>query len=84
MGVEPDVRVDSGIFNYNGQTLLLASDGLFGEIDDEEIRDIIKENGAAAVNSLVALALERGGRDNITAIIMEEGSREDMKGEGGK
>ena len=84
MGVEPDVRVDSGIINYNGQTLLLASDGLFGEIDDEEIRDIIEENGAEAVNTLVSLALERGGRDNITAIIMEEVSREDMKGEGGK
>lgn len=84
MGVEPDVRVDSGVFNYNGQTLLLASDGLFGEIDDEEIRDIIEKNGAAAVNTLVSLALERGGRDNITAIIMEDESRKDMKGDGGK
>ena len=84
MGVEPDVRVDSGVFSYSGQTLLLASDGLFGEIDDEEIRDIIEDNGAEAINMLAALALERGGRDNITAIIMEDGSREDKKGEGGK
>ncbi len=84
MGVEPDVRVDSGVFSYSGQTLLLATDGLFGEIDDEEIRDIIKDNGAEAINMLADLALERGGRDNITAIIMEDGSRGDEKGEGGK
>lgn len=84
MGVEPDVRVDSGVFSYSEQTLLLATDGLFGEIDDQEIRDIIEENGVEGVKMLVSLALERGGRDNITAIIMEDGSREDMEGEGGK
>ena len=84
MGVEQDVKVDSGVLNYDGQTLLLATDGLFGEIDDEEIRKIIEENGSGAINKLVALALERGGRDNITAIIMEEGSRNNMKGEGCK
>ena len=45
MGVELTVRVDSGISSYSSQTLMLASDGLFGEIDDEGIRELIEECG---------------------------------------
>lgn len=72
MGVEQNVRVDSGIQTYIGQTILLCSDGLFGELEDSEICDIVKNNGAkTAADKLTALALKRGGKDNITAIVME-------------
>ena len=81
MGVEPDVRVDSGVSKYKGETILLSSDGLFGEIEDEEIKDIINQYGADATEKLVKLALDRGGRDNITAIILENGSQISVKGE---
>lgn len=75
MGVEPDVRVDTGVKPYHGEKLLLCSDGLFGEIEDCELCGIIKDNSAGeAVKKLVDLANERGGRDNITAIIMEGGN----------
>lgn len=72
MGVEAFVRVDTGIKPYNGEKLLLCSDGLFGEIDDIELFNAVRNNPAGtAVNVLIELANERGGRDNITAIVME-------------
>ncbi|MGN1116847.1 MAG: Stp1/IreP family PP2C-type Ser/Thr phosphatase [Candidatus Ornithomonoglobus sp.] len=72
MGVEAFVRVDTGVKPYNGEKLLLCSDGLFGEIEDSELFDAVKNNSAEkAVNTLIELANERGGSDNITAIVME-------------
>ncbi|MGN0181481.1 MAG: Stp1/IreP family PP2C-type Ser/Thr phosphatase [Candidatus Ornithomonoglobus sp.] len=72
MGVEAFVRVDTGVKPYNGEKLLLCSDGLFGEIEDSELFDVVKNNSAeTAVNTLIELANERGGSDNITAIVME-------------
>ncbi len=72
MGVEPEVRVDTGVKKYNGEKIFVCSDGLFGEIEDEEIKQTVLENGAEqAVTALIELANERGGSDNITAVIME-------------
>lgn len=53
---------------------LLCSDGLTNMIDDEEIRHIIMKNAdnpAGAVSKLIAKANENGGRDNITAVIID-------------
>jgi serine/threonine protein phosphatase PrpC len=56
-----------------GDRFLLCSDGLTGMVSDEEI---VKHLGSddppdRAVRSLVELANERGGIDNITAILVE-------------
>lgn len=72
MGVEPTVRVDTGVKPYNNEKLLLCSDGLFGELEDNELYEVV--NRMAAVDGakrLIDMANERGGRDNITAIIVE-------------
>ena len=72
MGVEPDVNVDAAAKPYSGESLLLCTDGLYGEIEDGELLDVISENSAEeAVNKLIELALERGGADNITAVIVK-------------
>ena len=72
MGVEAFVRIDTGVKPYNDEKLLLCSDGLFGEIEDGELFNAVKNNSAeTAVNTLIELANERGGSDNITAIVME-------------
>ena len=72
MGVEPDLKVDASAKPYNGESLLLCTDGLYGEIEDGELLSAINENSAEeAVNELVELALERGGVDNITAVIVK-------------
>jgi len=54
-----------------GDRLLLCSDGLYGDLTSEEIAArLAAPNCAAATQSLVALALERGGADNATAVVI--------------
>ena len=54
-----------------GDRLLLCSDGLYGDLTSEEIAArLAAPNCAAATQSLVALALERGGSDNATAVVI--------------
>ncbi len=51
--------------------LLLCSDGLTGHVSDDEIKDVLStmETAEQACNDLVALALNRGGRDNVTVVV---------------
>lgn len=52
-------------------TLLLCSDGLYSLVTDEEMACIIsRAPPSEACEKLIALALERGGYDNITALII--------------
>lgn len=52
--------------------LLLCSDGLWGQIDEEEIRAVVMDNSPQdACDKLVKMANSRGGIDNITAIILK-------------
>ena len=77
MGVEDVVKVDVGIDRYCGEKILICSDGLYGEIEDDELFRIIKSKSPEdGINELIKLANERGGSDNITAVIME-GESED-------
>ena len=52
---------------------LLCSDGLSGKVSDAEMQGILASatNVQTGCDTLVALALERGGEDNITAIVAE-------------
>jgi serine/threonine protein phosphatase PrpC len=54
-----------------GGRLLLCSDGLHGYLKDEDIPTIVEMGGTATVERFIALANERGGKDNITAILVE-------------
>ena len=54
-----------------GDTLLLCSDGLHGYMSDEEIYSILSGNPVEAAGSkLIELALDRGGADNVTVVIL--------------
>lgn len=54
-----------------GARFLLCSDGLHGYLREPDIPDIVRMGGDSAVRRFVALANERGGKDNITAILVE-------------
>lgn len=55
-----------------GARLLLCSDGLWGQIDEDEIRAVVMDNSPQdACDKLVKMANSRGGVDNITAIILK-------------
>jgi protein phosphatase len=68
IGIEPDVEVTvSTIDLRSGDRFLLCSDGLWGEVEDESIAEILaREDPADAVRLLVDLANENGGSDNVT------------------
>jgi protein phosphatase len=57
-----------------GDMILLCSDGLTNELEDEEIFKTIKENAnlSWACKSLIKKAKIKGGRDNITLVLIKE------------
>jgi len=55
-----------------GDVILLASDGLTGMLEDDQLARILAETGSPEVwvSRMIAEANRRGGLDNITAIIV--------------
>lgn len=55
-----------------GQQILLCSDGLTDELSDEEIARLMREHRSpeSQVGALIEAALEAGGRDNVTVIVV--------------
>ena len=73
IGQNEQVKVDLDELDLqNGDTVLLCSDGLFGMIADEEIAALLAVSGTVekACSELVACANGRGGRDNISVILI--------------
>lgn len=80
VGVEPDV--DGDLFEARlapGEVLLLCSDGLTGMVEDEKIAQTLKDAKTLALagDALLTLALEGGGRDNITVALFTRGAEEE-------
>jgi serine/threonine protein phosphatase PrpC len=74
VGFEEDVLVDvTGLETKPGDRFLLCSDGLSNLVETEEVRSALATGAdpAEVCRSLVALANERGGDDNITVIAVE-------------
>lgn len=68
--VTPDyVRLDV----VDNDRFIVCSDGLTKELTDYGIRHFLRENDdpAAAVDAMMVAALENGGRDNITIIVVD-------------
>jgi PPM family protein phosphatase len=74
LGIEPSVRVDSWTMPiFQGDRLLLCSDGLVDEISDDHISDLLIEHTdpAEAAQALVDAANASGGRDNVTVVVVD-------------
>ncbi len=66
------VQVDTGFLEIEkGDAFLLCSDGLHGYLKTEEISPIVAEGAEPAVRRFIDLANQRGGKDNITAVVVE-------------
>jgi protein phosphatase len=55
----------------SGLRFLLCSDGLHAYLHEEDIPSIVGMGGLVAVERFVELANGRGGKDNITAVLVE-------------
>jgi serine/threonine protein phosphatase PrpC len=65
------VQVDTGLVKLApGDRFLLCSDGLHGYLRDSDIAPIVALGGDVAVRKFIDLANERGGKDNITAVLV--------------
>lgn len=53
-----------------GDCFVLCSDGLHAYIHTEELPELTAQGGDDAVAALIHLANERGGKDNITAVVV--------------
>ncbi|HEV7995193.1 MAG TPA: protein kinase [Stellaceae bacterium] len=74
LGVEAEVRLD---YSTQPVTLhdrfLLCSDGVHGFLPEQAIADIMRERSAPedTAGALVAAALQSGGTDNATALVLD-------------
>jgi serine/threonine protein phosphatase PrpC len=66
------VEVDTSLVQLaRGDRYLLCSDGLHGYLKTDEIPELAALGGEAAVDAFIDLANTRGGKDNITAVLVE-------------
>ncbi len=73
VGVDDSIDVDTGEFTVEqGDKILLSTDGLTNMIEDNEISNaLFDSNVQNKAEHLIKMALENGGIDNITAIVVE-------------
>lgn len=74
VGVMPTVQPDFFTVTLKkGEQVLLCTDGLTNMLEDEEISKIVKSQGTVEekVKALVTEANRRGGKDNISVVLLD-------------
>jgi protein phosphatase len=71
LGARPDLEVQAGELDLDGQTLLLCTDGLHGVVSDDQMSSILtrEKDLHRAAEELVRIALETS-KDNITVVLV--------------
>ena len=85
VGTDDTLDVDMiTIPRMNGDRWIICSDGLYGQISKQELEETAKiADLEEAAGKLLELALEHGGRDNITLVLMQdESAAEEQEPEG--
>jgi serine/threonine protein phosphatase PrpC len=74
LGVYDEVPVDViTVSPHHGDRYLLCSDGLFNEVPEEAIASVLRRlvDPAEAADELVQRAVQSGGRDNVTVLVVD-------------
>jgi protein phosphatase len=74
IGIDEEIRVDTFTVKLEkGGSLLLCTDGLWGELSDEEIHGICstEKDSEKICAKLLRMANEKGGKDNVTAVVVK-------------
>jgi len=83
VGTEPEIDVDVyEVPMHAGQVLMLCSDGLTDPIDDQELAEMLGSGTALQeiADTLVYMAENLGGRDNITVVLARVEKEEKRRG----
>ncbi len=73
LGISPEVEPDTAVLPLvPGEWFVVCSDGLNGELDDAAIARVVADAGdpQAAADALVRAAVDAGGRDNVTVVVV--------------
>lgn len=71
VGSRDYVQVDTGYFEVKPRdAFLVCSDGLHGYLEDDEIPAVVELGPELSTQRFIDLANERGGKDNITAVVV--------------
>ena len=56
----------------DGERYLFTTDGIVNHLEESELAEILARSGSPAsiLEALVALSLQRGGHDNLTAVLV--------------
>ena len=73
VGIFPSLSVDMRILPYHGETIFVCSDGLYNNVREKDISNVLDMNIPIndKVQSLISLANFNGGSDNITIALWE-------------
>jgi len=85
LGTDLDVEVDLKAFEWEPQDqFLICTDGLSNKISSQQILNTLSasQTPETAVTTLIKLALDAGGEDNITAVVINTLSSKEDDGSG--
>src|SRR5574344_303135 len=73
IGLFPSISLDLKIYDYTGESVLLCSDGLYNNIKDQDIENILRTDQSTEqkVSTLINIANFNGGSDNISLALWE-------------
>lgn len=76
IGTDPEVEIDVQSIEWHPEdVLLLCSDGLTNMVGEDQIAEVVADPSQeleAKADHLIQLALEGGGDDNITVVLLQE------------
>jgi serine/threonine protein phosphatase PrpC len=82
VGIRPTITIDLVVDKPRPQDIyLLCSDGLSKMVPDDQVRDVLlgEPDLEAAVFTLIEMANEHGGKDNVTVILVKIVERGSMR-----
>ena len=73
LGSEPTLELDIKFANYDNESFLICSDGLYNNLSHKDMENVMKsiESVDIKVNQLIAFANANGGSDNIGIALWE-------------
>ncbi len=76
LGIEDQHQLDIGLIKnpwQYGEQILVASDGLYEEVSEEDIVNCLKQtrDNQAKIEQLIEMACRNGGKDNLSLILID-------------
>jgi len=73
IGLYPSISIDIKMYEYEGESIFLCSDGLYNNVNLPDIENVLKtvQSTEQKVSSLINIANFNGGSDNISIALWE-------------